>query len=590
MRTHQQETSEIMKTESRSRLIEPLGGRLVDLLASHETLRDLKDRAAHLPSIQVSERVACDLELLATGGFSPLDRFMGRDDHERVLEEMRLADGQLFPIPVTLPVDANAPLELDRQVVLRDSKNEILAILTVEEIYPWDRREVAEKSLGTSDPRHPLVAEMERWGPLNVSGRLEVVELPRRWDFQDLRLTPASTRARLEQIGHSNVVAFQTRNPLHRVHEELTKRATEGIDGVLLLHPVVGMTKPGDVDYYTRVRTYRALAAMYFDPDRILLALLPLAMRMAGPREALWHGLIRRNYGANHLIVGRDHASPGVDSKGRPFYGPYDAQEMFELHSEELGVGMVPFQELVYLPDEDRYVEVTAVPEGSAPASLSGTQVREEYLRNGRPLPDWFTRPEVAEILADAHPPRHRQGACIWFTGLSGAGKSTTAEVLTTLLLEHGRQVTVLDGDVVRTHLSRGLGFSKEDRDLNILRIGFVAGELARHGGIVICAAVSPYRSTRNDVRNMVGADRFIEVFVDTPLEVCEQRDVKGMYAKARRGEIKNFTGIDDPYEAPENPEVVLDTTAHTPQENARRILNYLMDAGLVRSAEGSRA
>jgi sulfate adenylyltransferase len=306
-------------------------------------------------------------------------------------------------------------------------------------------------------------------------------------------------------------------------------------------------------------------------------------MRLAGPREALWHALIRRNYGASALIVGRDHASPGKDSTGKPFYGPYDAQELVERHTAELGVAVVPFRELVYLPDEDRYEDSERIAADTRTASISGTQVREEYLNNGRPLPGWFTRPEVAEILAEAYPPRHRQGVCLWFTGLSGAGKSTTAEVLTVLLLEHGRQVTVLDGDVVRTHLSKGLGFSKDDRDVNIRRIGYVAAEIVRHGGTVVCAAVSPYRATRNDVRNLVGADRFVEVFVDTPLDVCEARDIKGMYAKARRGEIKDFTGIDDPYEPPEHPELTLDTTGSSPEENARRILDFLLERGFVR-------
>ncbi|NLT41086.1 MAG: adenylyl-sulfate kinase, partial [Anaerolineae bacterium] len=370
---------------------------------------------------------------------------------------------------------------------------------------------------------------------------------------------------------------------LHRVHEELTKRAAEEVDGALLLHPVVGMTKPGDVDHFTRVRAYKALVQRYYDPSRILLSLLPLAMRLAGPREALWHALIRRNYGANHLIVGRDHAGPGADSQGRPFYGPYDAQEMLSRYSDELGVGMVPFREFVYLEEEKRYEEVSRVPKAARVASISGTQVREQYLNRGRTLPEWFTRPEVAEILGEAYPPRHRQGACIWFTGLSGSGKSTTAEVLTTLLLECGRQATVLDGDVVRTHLSKGLGFSKEDRDTNIRRIGFVAAEIVRHGGVAICAAVSPYKATRNDVRNMVGADRFVEVFMDTPLEVCEQRDAKGMYAAARRGDIKGFTGIDDPYEEPENPELRLETVVATPEENAASIVQYLAERGLVR-------
>jgi sulfate adenylyltransferase len=569
-------------------LISPYGEKLVDLLVPFERLEEVKEYAGRLPSLQLTERALCDLELLASGGFSPLDCFMGAEDYQRVLDEMRLANGYIFPIPVTLPVDESAHelLHLDRDIALRNAKNELLAVMTVEELYPWDLREVAEKVFGTQDLRHPLVAEMHRWGKLNISGRLQVLQLPRHYDFQELRLTPAQTRARLEQFSHSNVVAFQTRNPLHRVHEELTKRATQEVDGTLLLHPVVGMTKPGDVDHYTRVRTYKALASNHYDPDRILLSLLPLAMRMAGPREALWHALIRRNYGANHLIVGRDHASPGSDSNGKPFYGPYDAQELVEAHCEELGVGVVQFKEFLYLPEEDRYEEVARIPAECRTLTISGTQVRNDYLNKGLKLPDWFTRTEVADILAESYPPRHRQGLCLWFTGLSGSGKSTTAEVLTVLLMEHGRQVTVLDGDVVRTHLSKGLGFSKEDRDINIRRIGYVATELVRHGGTVICAAVSPYRATRNDVRNMVGSEHFVEVFVDTPLEVCEARDVKGMYAKARRGEIKDFTGIDDPYERPEYPEVTLDTTSCLPEQNAHRILEYLWQQGFVRPPE----
>jgi sulfate adenylyltransferase len=398
-----------------------------------------------------------------------------------------------------------------------------------------------------------------------------------------LRRTPAETRKVLEQTGRQNVVAFQTRNPLHRVHEELTKRAIASVDGVLLLHPSVGMTKPGDVDHYTRVRTYKALAQNYYDPDRIVLSLLPLAMRMAGPKEALWHAIIRRNHGANHMVVGRDHAGPGSDSTGKPFYGPYDAQELVREFEDEVGVTMMPFSELLYLPDEDRYEETSKIPPGTRTATISGTQVREEFLGKGRLLPTWFTRPETAEILAEAYPPRHRQGLCIWLTGLSGSGKSTTAAVLEVLLLEAGRQVTELDGDVVRTHLSKGLGFSREDRDVNILRIGFVASEIVRHGGTVMCAAVSPYRETREAVRAMMDEDQFIEVFVDTPLSVCEQRDVKGMYAKARRGEIKEFTGISDPYEAPLNPEITLDTVGFSPEENARRIMAELARRGFVR-------
>ena len=565
-------------------LITPLGGRLVDLCVEAEMAEELKAEAAELPSVQISERSIFDLEILATGGFSPLDRFIGEADHERVVEEMRLADGTLFPIPLTLPVAPQDSIRLDDEIALRDSRNDLVAVMRLEEIYEWDLEKVSERVFGTQDARHPLVAEMHSWGKLNLSGRLRVLKLPQRHDFWQLRMTPAQTRARLEELGHTNVVAFQTRNPLHRVHEELTKRAMAEVSGALLLHPAVGLTKPGDVDHYTRVRTYKALARRYYQPDQILLSLLPLAMRMAGPREALWHAIIRRNYGASHLIVGRDHASPGVDSAGNPFYGPYDAQEIVDRFSDETGVEAVTFHEMVYVPDDDRYEEVTALPEGARTASISGTQVREEYLSQGRTLPSWFTRPEVADILAESYPPKHRQGVCVWFTGLSGSGKSTTAEALTDLLMEHGRQVTVLDGDVVRTHLSKGLGFSKEDRDTNILRIGFVASEIVRHGGVAICAAVSPYSAARNEVRAMVGSEHFIEVFVDTPLDVCEERDSKGMYAKARRGEITGFTGIDDPYEAPENPEITLDTVRNSVRDNARLILNHLTEERFVRS------
>lgn len=571
---------------SHSSLITPYGGSLVNLLVNPQELEARKAYAGTLPSIQLSQRAICDLELLATGGFSPLNRFMGQADYQRVLDDMRLADGTLFPIPVTLPVESGDHLQLDTDIALRDQKNDLLAIMTIEELYEWDRDELASKALDTLDIRHPIVVEMARWGKVNISGRLEVLQLPHYYDFQELRLTPAQTRERLEAFGYPNVVAFQTRNPLHRVHEELTKRAAAEVDGVLLLHPSVGMTKPGDVDHYTRVRTYKSLVTNYYAPNRVLLSLLPLAMRMAGPREALWHAIIRRNHGVNHFIVGRDHASPGVDSTGKPFYGPYDAQELVERHSAEIGVKPVPFHEFVYLPDENQYEQVSKIAPGTRTASISGTQVRDDYLNKGRLLPPWFTRPEVAEILGEAYPPRHYQGVCVWFTGLSGAGKSTTAEVLQLLLLEYGRRATMLDGDVVRTHLSKGLGFSKEDRDTNIRRIGFVAAEIAKHGGLVVCAAVSPYRSIREEVRSVVGEDQFVEVFVNTPLEECERRDTKGMYAKARRGEIKDFTGIDDPYEEPLNSEIVIDTMTQTPEMNARKIVDYLANAGFIRLPE----
>ena len=383
-------------TTSSTGLVSPVGGSLVNLIVPAEVQAELRARANRLPSIQLSERAVYDLELLATGGFSPLNRFMSRSDFERVVGEMRLATGQLSPIPVVLPVDRTAAVHLDQDVALRDAHNELLGIMTVDEAYEWDRGATAQQVLGTRDVRHPLVAEMQRWGDVNLSGPLQILALPPRHDFRDIRLTPAETRARLAALGAANVVAFQTRNPLHRAHEELTKRAADAVAGTLLLHPVVGMTKPGDVDHYTRVRTYKVLVERYYERGRVLLALLPLAMRMAGPREAVWHALIRRNYGASHFIVGRDHASPGLDSAGKPFYGAYDAQELVGRFQEELGIGMLPFGEMMYLPDEDRYEEISRIPANARTASISGTQVRDDFLNVGEKLPGLV------------HPPRGR--------------------------------------------------------------------------------------------------------------------------------------------------------------------------------------
>lgn len=565
-----------------TKLVEPYGGKLVDLIVARDQREQLVDEASTHPSLQLSARAVCDLELLATGAFSPLDRFMGRADYERVLADMRLANDVVFPIPITLPVDHFDGLVLDGKIALRDSHNDLLGVMTVDEIYEWSKNDFAQNVLGTQDVRHPLVTEIEHWGRFNISGKLEVIDLPKHRDFVDLRLTPGQTRERLAAMGFESVVAFQTRNPIHRVHEEMTKIAASEIGGSLLLHPAVGMTKPGDIDYFTRVRTYKTLVENHYDKDRTLLSLFPVAMRMAGPREAVWHAIIRRNYGASHFIVGRDHASPGIDSNGKPFYGPIDAQELAEKFSDDIGVTIMKFGEMAYLPESESYAEIAKLDTGTKTMSLSGTQIRDEYLGRSKPLPEWFSRPETAAILAESYPPPQKQGVCLWFTGLSGAGKSATAEVLTILLNEHGRRVTVLDGDVVRTHLSKGLGFSKEDRDLNILRIGFVASEIVRHGGVVICAAVSPYRSTRNEVRQMVGEDKFIEIFVDTPIGVCEERDTKGMYAKARRGEITGFTGIDDPYESPENAEITLDTVSSTIEKNADQIISFLASRNLI--------
>ena len=569
----------------KANLITPYGGKLVNLVVDGKEREELIARASKLPSIKITTRNLCDLELIATGGFSPLTTFMGKADYDRVLKEMRLTDGTLFPLPITLTADPKELPTVGEQLALRNANFDLIAIMTLDEVYHWDAEVEAAHAYGSTDHRHPMVSEMGRWGKVCISGPLKVVNLPKYHDFVNLRHTPAQVREMLAEMGHDNVVAFQTRNPLHRIHEELTKRAAAQVNGSLIIHPVVGMTKPGDVDHYSRTRTYKALVDNHYDKKSTMLSLLPLAMRMAGPREALLHAIIRRNHGANHFIVGRDHAGPGNDSTGKPFYGPYDAQELMTKYEGELGVKMVPFEMLVYLPDEDRYVEQKDVPEGAKVANISGTQVREDYLSKGKLLPEWFTRPETAEILRETYPPRNKQGFCIWFTGLSGSGKSATTQVLTSLMLERGREVAILDGDVVRTHLSKGLGFSKEDRDTNILRIGFVAGEIVHAGGAVVCAAISPYRSTRNEARKMVG-DNFITVYMDTPVEVCEERDVKGLYAKARQamqdGKPMGFTGVDDPYEPPIDPEITLKGFGATPEENAHLIIKYLEDQGYL--------
>ena len=567
---------------SKSKLIAPYGGELVNLVATGEERDALIERTKGLKAIQISARALNDLELLATGAFSPLDRFMGKADYENVLANMRLIDGTLFPMPITLTADPTELPAVGEELVIRNSLNDLIGIMKLEEVYTWDAEKEARLSLGTNDSRHPLVSEMSRWGKVCISGELKIINLPKYYDFVDIRQTPAQVRAELEKLGNENVVAFQTRNPLHRVHEELTKRAAKQIGGSLLIHPVVGLTKPGDVDHYTRVRVYKALLENYYDKKSTKLSLLPLAMRMAGPREALLHAIIRRNHGANHLIVGRDHAGPGNDSAGKPFYGPFDAQEMLNKYEEELGVKMVPFKWLVYLPETDEYVEAGKTPEGAKVLTISGTQVREDYLAKGKLLPEWFTRPETAEILRESYPAKHEQGFCIWFTGLSGSGKSATARALTDLLLERGKRLTVLDGDVVRTHLSKGLGFSAEDRDTNIMRIGYVAGEIVRQGGNVICAAISPYRNARNEARKLVPEGNFIMTHVDTSLEVCEARDVKGLYAMARSGEIKGFTGVDDPYEEPINPEITVTGDIISPEENALKIIEYLEEQGFL--------
>jgi sulfate adenylyltransferase len=461
----------------------------------------------------------------------------------------------------------------------------MLGTLHIADLWRPDLESEAEQVFGTSNPEHPGVAYLlNQSQPVYVGGRLQGVELPTHYDFRHLRKTPAALREEFARRGWTKVVAFQTRNPMHRAHVELTMRAGSEVGANLLIHPSVGMTKPGDVDHYTRVRCYQAVLDRY-PANTAALALLPLAMRMGGPREAVWHAIIRKNHGCTHLVVGRDHAGPGSDSSGKPFYGPYDAQQLLRKHEEELGMTMVDFRMMVYVPDLDTYFPEDEVPEGVKTVNISGTDLRDR-LANGREIPAWFSYPEVVAELRRTHPPRAQQGFTVFFTGLSGSGKSTIANALLVKLLEMGgRPVTILDGDLVRKNLSSELGFSKEHRDLNIRRIGYVASEITKAGGIAICAPIAPYDATRRDVRDLVEANGgFILVHVATPLEVCESRDRKGLYAKARAGIIPEFTGISDPYEEPGNAEVTIDTTEYSPEEAANQIILFLERLGFIGS------
>ncbi|HKZ28642.1 MAG TPA: bifunctional sulfate adenylyltransferase/adenylylsulfate kinase [Acidimicrobiia bacterium] len=566
-------------------LIAPHGGALVDLMVEAGNAQELRDASRDWPSLDLGDRQICDLELLLNGGFSPLTGFMTRAEYEGVCKDMRLPDGTLWPIPIVLDVskELGSTLEPGSKLALRDQEGVMLAVLNVEDVWTPDREAEAELVFGTTNREHPGVNELLNGsGPVYVGGRLQGVQLPVHYDFRLLRLSPREVRDEFARLGWRKVVAFQTRNPMHRAHVELTRRAAQEVEANLLIHPVVGKTKPGDVDHYTRVRAYQKVLDRY-PRYTAMLALLPLAMRMGGPREALWHAIIRKNHGATHLIVGRDHAGPGSDSQGKPFYGPYDAQELLRQYEEELGVAMVPFKMMVYVEDLDEYQPIDEVGEDVRTLSISGTELRDR-LAAGRDIPEWFTYPEVARELRRTHPPRSKQGFTVFFTGLSGSGKSTIANALLVKLLElGGRPVTLLDGDIVRKNLSSELGFSKEHRDLNILRIGFVASEITKNGGIAICAPIAPYDHTRQEVRKAVEAvGGFSLVHVSTPVEVCETRDRKGLYAKARAGIIKEFTGISDPYEEPADAEVAIDTTDINPEEAANAIVLHLESQGYI--------
>ncbi|KDQ57840.1 hypothetical protein JAAARDRAFT_35534 [Jaapia argillacea MUCL 33604] len=571
----------------------PHGGILKDLHARDEPIRnELKEEALTLQSVVLTERQLCDLELIMNGGFSPLEGFMNEQDYKSVVETLRLADGALFPMPITLDLSRedieNLKVAPGSRLALRDPRDdEALAIINVDDVYQPDKVKEAIEVMGADDPAHPAVAYLRsRVKEFYIGGKVQAIQAPVYFDYVALRYTPAELRALFKKLAWRKVVAFQTRNPMHRAHRELTVRAARQRQANVLIHPVVGLTKPGDVDHYTRVRVYEAIMAKY--PNGMgQLALLPLAMRMAGPREAVWHAIIRKNFGATHFIVGRDHAGPGKNSQGKDFYGPYDAQDLVTKYHDELQIEMVPFQQMTYLPSSDEYQPVDEVPKGVQTLDISGTELRKR-LRTGAAIPDWFSYDAVVKTLRASYPPRDKQGFVLFLTGLHNSGKDTIGKALQTVLNQQGtRSVSLLLGDTVRHELSSELSFTREGRSKHIQRISFVAAELARAGAAVICAPIAPHEDSREHAKEYIlqnagSGGNFFLIHVATPLEHCERTDRKGMYAKARAGEITAFPGVDDVYEVPSRANLTVDVTKQTVPEIVHSIVLLLETSALL--------
>ncbi len=558
---------------------------LVNLLVDEKRAAQLKELCLHLASITLNDHQLCDIELLATGAFSPLRGFMTRPDYEAVLDRMQLQDGTPWPIPVCLSLSElrAKQLESGQSVVVRDPEGFPLAVMHIEEIWPVDKQKEALAVFGTTDRNHPRVRYLfETEKEYYVGGKIEVLSLPLHYDFKQFRLTPREVRGQYHKMGWKRVVGFQTRHPLHRPQFEMTMQAMKEAKANLLILPIVGLTLPDDFDYYTRVRCYQDVMR-YYPPGTTLLSLLPLSIRMAGPRDALMHAIIAKNYGCTHFIVGHHHANPGGNGQNQPFYDDQQTRKLAHEWSGKIDISIMAFDEWVYLPFEDEHRTRDKVPDGVQAISMSGNDIRLR-IRAGRKIPDWATFPEVVAQIQKAYPSPRRQGFTLFLTGLSGAGKSTIAKVLYSRMLEIGdRPVSLLDGDIVRHNLSSELNFSKEHRDINVRRIGFVASEITKNRGIAICAPIAPYAHTRREIRKSIEMHGgFIEVHVATPIAECEKRDRKGMYAKAKAGLIKGFTGVDDPYEVPEAPEVRIDTSSITPDEAAQEILLFLGQKGYI--------
>jgi len=566
-------------------MINPHGNTLVTFHLSKGDLQEYSELSNTIASLTLTLKQQCDLEMISNGAFSPLLTFNNQKDYEEVLLNNKLLNGAIWPIPIVLDVPDKFLKALDKNehISLRNAEGFLLAILKVKEFWSPNKKDEANSVFKTIDQNHPGVDYLFNHTNSNyISGELVPIQSNKYFDFTHLRKSPQEVRDLFRSNHWKDVIAFQTRNPMHRAHFELTRLAMEQHNAKLLMHPVVGISKPGDIDHFTRVKCYQHIIK-YYPEDSVELSLINLAMRMAGPKEALWHAIIRKNYGCNHIIIGRDHAGPGVDAEGKPYYQPYDAQELISQYQEELEIKMIPFQEMVFAKNKKTYLPLDEIKEDEQIERLSGTQFKE-LLKQRIEIPSWYSFPEVIHELRRRYPKLHNQGLTVFFTGLSGAGKSTLANALMYKLMEmEDRPITLLDGDIVRQHLSSELGFSKEDRDIHVKRIGYVASEITKHGGVAICAPIAPYSNTRRIVRNMIDdVGSFIEIHVSTPLSVCEERDVKGLYKRARAGKILEFTGVSDPYEEPQNPEITIDTSDITVEESSEIILDKLLSMRLL--------